>query len=137
MHHIVSIDLYQQDLLVCFGDKLELHDALAPLIGEGEACKVCSDIPRSSVGRTMVDEERGVYFLWLPQVPSTAAQLGVLAHEIGHAAIGIMQKIGASLSPESEEAYTYLIQYLTERICEKAEITCACRVPQRSSKDAS
>lgn len=137
MHHIISVDLYQQDLLVCFGDKFELHEALAPFIGEDDACEVIGNIPRASVGRTMIDEGRGIYFLWLPQVPSSAAHFGVLAHEIAHAAIGIMQKIGVSLSPESEEAYTYLIQYLTERIYEQFALTSACRAPQQSSKDAS
>lgn len=134
---MISIDLYQQDLLVCFGSRFSLVRALSPLVGKRLAREEAKAIGHSSQGRTVIDEERGVYYLWLPQRPESAAHFGVLAHEVAHVAFGLMQKIGASLTPESEEAYTYLIHFLTERICAEFGLMNACRAPLRWSKDAS
>lgn len=41
---------------------------------------------------------------------------GIVAHEVFHAVDFLMDKIGMSLVPESNEAYAYLIEYLTNEI---------------------
>jgi hypothetical protein len=48
--------------------------------------------------------------------PHLPEDMGVLAHEIGHAVINLMLYIGMPLSRESAEAYTYLIEYLTTEV---------------------
>lgn len=44
---------------------------------------------------------------------------GYLAHEIFHAAEFIMERIGMKLCSKSDEAYAYLIQYITQEIHKK------------------
>lgn len=49
---------------------------------------------------------------------------GFLAHEIFHAVEFVMERIGMKLCIKSDEAYAYLVQYLTTQIYTKlAEIT--------------
>lgn len=42
--------------------------------------------------------------------------LGVLAHEIFHAAMFVFQGIGAKLSADSEECFAYYIEYITNKV---------------------
>ena len=41
---------------------------------------------------------------------------GIIAHEAFHAVIFLFEKIGIKFSYDSEEAYAYLIEYLTNEI---------------------
>ena len=58
-------------------------------------------------------------FIRLKSKPKKASEYGTLQHEIFHAIDFIFRKIGISLSADSDEAYAYLIGYLTEKIYEK------------------
>lgn len=50
--------------------------------------------------------------------PSTAKDFGLVQHEIFHCIEFILDSIGMKLTYSSDEAYAYLIQYLTEKIYE-------------------
>lgn len=52
----------------------------------------------------------------LRSVPKSVTDYGTLAHEIFHAVTFILTRIGMSLTNESDEAYAYLIGYLTKEI---------------------
>ena len=53
----------------------------------------------------------------LKELPQTPADFGTLAHEIFHIVTFIMDRVGMKLAIEvSDEAYSYLIGYLTEQI---------------------
>lgn len=58
-------------------------------------------------------------FIRLKSKPKKTSEYGTLQHEIFHAIDFIFRKIGISLSADSDEAYAYLIGYLTEKIYEK------------------
>ena len=43
---------------------------------------------------------------------------GIVAHEVFHAVDFLMERIGCRLAEDSNEAYAYLVQYLTNKIYE-------------------
>ena len=51
----------------------------------------------------------------MPKLPDDATSFGFLSHEIFHASIAIMDAVGVELSESSEEAYAYLVGYLTRK----------------------
>ena len=52
----------------------------------------------------------------LDEIPGTCADYGTLQHEIFHAVDQIFRRIGMNLSEDSDEAYAYMIGYLTQEI---------------------
>ena len=71
---------------------------------------------KNGVGRAVVFETNQT-LIRLPRVPKTPKELGSLNHEIFHAVTFIMHRIGMKLIVcKSDEAYAYLIGYLTEQI---------------------
>lgn len=64
---------------------------------------------------------RGAFVIRLEQYPVTPKDYGYLQHEILHATVGILSDIGLKLTDESEEAYTYLTQFITEEIYKQIE----------------
>lgn len=55
----------------------------------------------------------------LRDYPITVTDYGVLQHEIFHAVDQILKYIGITLSDDSDEAYAYLIEYVTREIYKK------------------
>lgn len=53
--------------------------------------------------------------------PKTPFQKGILAHEIFHCTSFLLRAAGLKLTEESEEAFSYLHGFLTEKIWEKLE----------------
>lgn len=60
-----------------------------------------------------------VSVLCLKWNPKTPWQVSCLQHEILHYTCEVMRRVGAPLSETSEEAYTYLLGYITKKIWEK------------------
>ncbi len=58
----------------------------------------------------------GVFVIRLAVGPSTdtARVHGIIAHEALHTTMSIMRYIGCRMSERSEEAYTYLLQFIVE-----------------------
>ena len=115
---VINIPLYKRDLLVVFGDKDYLVNQMSEAynISLQSAYSITEDIDDYSTGRYYFNREKGSRFLWMPKVPEKPQEYATLGHEIFHAAFGIMDEIGASPSEDSEEAYAYLIGYLTKEI---------------------
>lgn len=67
-------------------------------------------------GRTAHLKPSNVTIIRLAHPISTPRSKGVLAHEIFHAVDMILRTMGFTLSRDSDEAYAYTIQYLTEQI---------------------
>lgn len=60
--------------------------------------------------------ENGVSIIVLKKFDFTPKDLGTLSHEIFHIAFMILDNMGISYSNKSDEAYAYLIGYITEQI---------------------
>jgi hypothetical protein len=59
--------------------------------------------------------EDNASFIRLRTRPIEPKDFGYVQHEILHCIIEIFRRIGIKLTKASEEAYTYAVQYLTER----------------------
>lgn len=123
MTKLIRIDLYCRDIIVHFGTKSELKKALKKYHDESTVEYVMDTISFGCKGYTLYDSERRVFIMYMPDVPHTAEDLGFLSHEVFHVATAIMENIGTELTGSSEEAYAYLIGYLTRRIAEDFSIS--------------
>lgn len=73
------------------------------------------NMPITCKARTVHNLIGGQTVLRLRGVPGTGEERGHLAHEIFHATDFILRRIGLKLTEDSDEAYAYVIQYLTEQ----------------------
>lgn len=121
---IIPIDLYCRDILFVFGDKEYLKKSVRRYHNQEQTEKICDfEVTANSKGRAIYSEEHNAFVVWYPQLPTTAEDFGFFSHEIFHAAHALMISIGANLSDDSEEAYAYLIGYLTKRVLETFPIS--------------
>lgn len=60
--------------------------------------------------------ERNHPVIRMANYPITVTDYGILQHEIFHAIDQILKYIGMTLSDDSDEAYAYLIEYVTREI---------------------
>lgn len=74
---------------------------------------------KNSVGIFTYNEESNTYTIWLPQEPDTIAWEGVLLHEINHAVFYLLDNLGMEHTQASDEAYSYLSEYLYVEIMNK------------------
>jgi hypothetical protein len=58
----------------------------------------------------------GVTALTMKCVPVSITDYGVLSHEVFHAVAYIMNRVGMTLSRDSEEAYAYLTEHIHKEI---------------------
>jgi hypothetical protein len=70
-------------------------------------------------GRTWHNITGGQTIIRIPKKPETPQEIGTLSHEIFHGVDFIFRRIGISLSDNSNEAYAYLIGYVTEQFFNK------------------
>ena len=64
-----------------------------------------------SRGTTFTSINGGTTIVWLPNTEDTS----IVMHELLHATIDIMRRVGIPLNEETEEAYAYELQYLTNQ----------------------
>lgn len=115
--YIISIDIYKHDILVFFGDKSVLIKCLRRYLEDRQIEKFDRYITTEKGCSCMFDT--GQLILYMPNVPKKLDDFTTLNHEIFHCTTLILKRIGVSLSPESEEAYAYLYEYITQRIFSK------------------
>ena len=73
-------------------------------------------------GHGRAGEIKGGYFLRLEDLDiKNPNSLALMSHEIFHLVDFLLRRIGMTLSEDSDEAYAYLIQYLTEQILKKIQ----------------
>ncbi len=126
MHKVIPIEIYNTDLLVCFGDVQGVKEALQEYIGDEKAEETMRNfgkVRESTLARTCMAANGGV-LLWMPSIPDNTKDYATLAHEALHAAAYTMRKAGVPFSTDTEEAYAYLIGYITLQI---EEFIAACQ----------
>lgn len=123
MNKIIPIDIYNTDMLLVVGTEGELKLSLEKYLGKDDAKEayavMAEDISDISLGRSAVLSS-GQVVLWMPD----DSDKGTLAHEIFHIACYIMKKIGISLCNESNEAYAYLIGFITNKVNDVLNSSC-------------
>jgi hypothetical protein len=70
----------------------------------------------SSHGKTIYRDGYNGVVIWLPQFPKTPYELSCAFHEIFHTVIRIMANRDIVLSNSSEEAFTYLAEYIAFKL---------------------
>lgn len=118
MHKVIPIEIYNTDLLVCFGDVQGVKEALQKHIGDEkteETMRNFGKVGKTTLARTCMAANGGVV-IWMPLLPDNTKDYATLAHETLHATAFIMRKAGVPFSTDTEEAYAYLIGYITLQI---------------------
>lgn len=129
---IINIDLYRTDLMLFIGNSGDLRLSLIDNnINKRSADKVIRlldvrDFWSGSNKGFCYQFKGGQILIVLPELPDAIEKLGTLNHEILHAVFFILKKVGVVYSIESEESYTYLYGYLTEKIYRLMPISFSC-----------
>lgn len=113
---VVDLHIYPFDVLVCIGQTnaevvREVRRRVKHL-SQDEERALCMD----SMARTVMLDCGGVVLRFKDTPPPYS---GTLAHEVFHAIHAIFLRIDLPLTSESDEAYAYAIQYLTNEIGKK------------------
>lgn len=115
MNRIIPIDIYRTDLLLVVGTRKELKTSLEGLLSGKEAKEaynlMAEGMDGTCRGRSALLDNGGVV-LWMPD----ASDKGTMAHEIFHVVRFVMERVGIGLCDESDEAYAYLIGYVTDMV---------------------
>lgn len=112
---VISIDIYNIDILFVVSSKEELKQVIRKHLDKKEAEDAYNvmirNIGDNTLGRS-ASLNSGQIVLWV----KNADDKGTIAHEIFHIACYIMERSGISLCHESDEAYAYLIGYITNKV---------------------
>lgn len=113
INFILPLVIYPFDIMVSLGQS---DDELKASLKEwGIEWDEILEMAPTGLGRTaMLDGNQTV--LRLTNVPVSVTDYGTLAHEIFHAVAFIMDRVGMVLCRQSDEAYAYLIGYVTKEI---------------------
>lgn len=115
MNKIISIDIYDRDVMVHFGEKKHLKARLSKIFGCEKSSEIVSMISGEEKGKSFL-LPGGQMILYMPNLPKGIKGLSVLAHEIFHIANYTLEEAGINLTSDSDEAYSYLIEFLTKKI---------------------
>ena len=115
MNKIISIDIYDRDVMVHFGEKKHLKARLSKIFGCEKSSEIVSMISGEEKGKSFL-LPGGQMILYMPNLPKDIKGLSILAHEIFHIANFTLEKAGINLTSDSDEAYSYLIEFLTKKI---------------------
>lgn len=116
---IIKYQVYPFDMMVVFCE--DPKDLIAHLSKTFD--KEAMDFIKSlafGIGKTIMTPT-GQTILWLNKKPETCFEHGTLQHEIFHAVCFLMDRIGIVFSKESDEAFAYMIGYITKEIYIKME----------------
>lgn len=78
------------------------------------------DFEIGDLGRAIRLDDAGPYLIWVKNYPSTITDLTVLLHEIHHITNMILWDRGLELTKDSEEAFTYLLEFITKEALQKS-----------------
>jgi hypothetical protein len=101
--------------MVHFGEKKHLKARLSKIFGCEKSSEIVSMISGEEKGKSFL-LPGGQMILYMPNLPKDIKGLSILAHEIFHIANFTLEKAGINLTSDSDEAYSYLIEFLTKKI---------------------
>jgi hypothetical protein len=114
VNFILPLIIYPFDVMVSMGETDEQLKKTIKRYSVTE--KELDEISLIGSGRYCLFE-CGASLLRTKTIPTSAFDFGVLQHEIFHATVSVLWKIGMKLEINvSDEAYAYLAGYLTEQI---------------------
>lgn len=121
LHFVLPLVIYPLDIIVSIGeDDATLRNKIKKYaLPDNTLKEMEQDVLNLAIGthgRTLITScNRSV--LRLIDYPKTDEDYGLLAHEIFHVVVFILDRVGMKLIvSDSDEAYAYLIQYITTEI---------------------
>lgn len=119
-YFIIPLVVYPLDVMVSIDETDNV--LLKRLLSYGETKEDCEgllNLPETTRGRcVMLPSNRTV--IRLKKQLKKQSFMSVMSHEVFHATTFIMDRVGMKLEINvSDEAYAYLIGYLTNEICKK------------------
>ncbi len=120
LNFIVDLKVYPFDVMVSIGqDDDQLGAVLDKLHLSKEDIQNCQYANDAARGRSVMFDT-GQSFIRIRKLPETSEEFGTLAHKIFHVVSFVMHRVGMKLEVMvSDEAYAYLIGYLTTEIYKK------------------
>ena len=114
MYFDIPIDIYKRGVSVYVGeDKTNLADWLNHLEDDKEVVKKA--IEENADAQALTITLKADVAVYVPLEPSSAKNISILCHELFHATTRILAFVDIEPSRESEEAYTYLHEYLCKQ----------------------
>lgn len=115
MTEIIRVDIYKRDVLVHCGNLKPLRKYLSKFLSQDAIKEICDSLRDCKLGQTLQIKDSGI-LVYLPKEPSDAKDIGALMHELFHAAYFVLQKAGIDCNDSADEAYAYLLQFLSEKV---------------------
>lgn len=120
---IVSVDIYPFDIWFFFGDVEISFEKLKEYLTKKELKKFknfVSEQDGNGGGFYHTESKKSVIQLY--NIPKNNLDICILNHEILHATFKILDNVGIYYSYSSEEAFTYLFDYLCNKVYEKLNL---------------
>jgi len=109
---IVRCDVYPVDIMFYFEkEKSVVIKKLSDYL-DSEDLEYLESASFESRGKAVLFKEPKV-LIWMPEKPNCMITLSTVAHEIFHATCMILERIGIKYGDDSDEAYAYLLQFIT------------------------
>ena len=109
---VIQIPIYKTDVLIYWGDRKGLYKAVKRNSDKATAREVIEEVAPNTEGLTVTTSGRTV-IIYLASPPRDPRSGAILIHELSHATNFILQEVGIPHTEDTEEAYTYLLEYLT------------------------
>lgn len=108
---VIPIDIYGHDIVISIG---QTDEALYEDIGENISKKQFDKrfANQTSIATTFKLKTGCILIRFKDNIDNP----GIVAHEAFHAIVYLFEKIGIEFAYESEEAYAYALEYLTNQI---------------------
>jgi hypothetical protein len=108
---VIPIDVYGHDIVVSIGQSdVDLYRELQENISEKQFDKHMAN--QKSIATTYKLKTGCILIRFKDGIDNP----GIVAHEALHAVVFLFKKIGIDFAYESEEAYAYTLEYLTNQI---------------------
>lgn len=121
---IIPLVIYPLDVMVSYNEADDVFfRRLKKYVVSDTELKDCQLTDCDDARTIMTEKNQTIIRFKPPRRGDRNRFLGVVAHECFHAASYVMYKVGMKLEIEvSDEAYSYLIQYLVQEICKKLKV---------------
>jgi len=108
---VIPLEIYGHDVVVSIGQTDEdLYEQIKENISKKEFKKYMTK--QTAIATTHKLSTGGILIRFSNNIDNP----GIVAHEAFHAIVFLFKKIGISFCYESEEAYAYALEYLTNQI---------------------
>ncbi|MDR2207163.1 MAG: hypothetical protein LBE36_13525 [Flavobacteriaceae bacterium] len=120
----INIPIYDSNLYFFISDDEKfMSEKLKPIIPKKEFKRIRPLLKYRSNGFTISNKTSGIQIIIVKESPlKDSFWLSVLVHETLHATIAILKSRNLYLDDSSEEAYTYLNEYIFEEIYDLIKI---------------